>query len=320
MADYRGYVTAAGQEFEALAKEKGYPVTIGVVEIGDGILPDNESPINRTKLVNKIREFPAIVEQNKKAPAQWVVTCFIPVDDSLNGEGYNIREMGCKLVGQGAGILHSYRRIKGDWKPVLAEGEAKSFIYKLRFVPSHGELFTPTVDPSIVYVNKEELAEAIHDHETGQDRHEISGVKGLTKALDDKASKVHKHKWDEITEPPETASRWPSYEEVTNKPDLAAAKHTHPGTLTNPIPLAKEDLNTLVTPSVFRQESDANAAASLNYPEPKAGSLTVTVGAGVQQRYHVYNTSRIYTRAQYNTGAFTPLGPGLQHPEQAKRR
>lgn len=272
MADYRGYVTAAGLAFEALAKEKGYPVTIGVVEIGDGILPDNESPINRTKLVNKIREFPAIVEQNKKVPDQWVVTCFIPVDDSLNGEGYNITEMGCKLVGQGAGILHSYRRIKGDWKPVLAEGEAKSFIYKLRFIPSHGELLTPTVDPSIVYVNKEELAEAIHDHETGENRHEISGVKGLQAALDSKASKTH----------------------------------THPGTLTNPFSLVKEDLNTITNPGAYRQDNDGNATLVLNYPEAKSGSLIVTAGAGVQHRYHVYNTSRVYTRAQYNTGAFTP--------------
>ncbi|WDF90246.1 phage tail-collar fiber domain-containing protein [Aeromonas hydrophila] len=116
----------------------------------------------------------------------------------------------------------------------------------------------------------------------------------------------HRHQWGDLDQVPATASRWPRYDEVTNKPDLAAANHSHPGTLTNPIPLAKEDLNTIITPSVFRQESDANAAASQNYPEPKAGSLTVTVGAGVQQRYHVYNTSRVYTRAQYNTGAFTP--------------
>ncbi|MDF8328327.1 phage tail protein [Aeromonas salmonicida] len=116
----------------------------------------------------------------------------------------------------------------------------------------------------------------------------------------------HRHKWGELDQVPATASRWPSWAEVTSKPDLAAANHTHPGTLTNPIPLAKEDLNTLITPSVYRQDSDANAALVLNYPEPKSGSLTVTAGAGVQHRYHVYNTSRVYTRAQYNTGAFTP--------------
>ncbi|MDH0348163.1 hypothetical protein [Aeromonas dhakensis] len=84
------------------------------------------------------------------------------------------------------------------------------------------------------------------------------------------------------------------------------SNHTHPGTLTNPISLAQEDLNTIIIPSIYRQDLDKNAAAALNYPEPKSGSLTVTNGAGVQQRYHVYNTSRVYTRAQYSAGAFTP--------------
>ncbi|MDF2415864.1 pyocin knob domain-containing protein, partial [Aeromonas sp. 1HA1] len=133
----------------------------------------------------------------------------------------------------------------------------------------------------------------------------LEDAQGVTIAVEIKDGS-HRHQWAELDQVPATASRWPSWAEVTSKPDLAAGNHTHPGTLTNPIPLAKEDLNTLITPSVFRQDSDANAAASLNYPEPKAGSLTVTAGAGVQQRYHVYNTSRIYTRAQYNTGAFTP--------------
>ncbi|MDH0177445.1 phage tail protein [Aeromonas dhakensis] len=133
----------------------------------------------------------------------------------------------------------------------------------------------------------------------------LEDAQGVTIAVEIKDGS-HRHQWGELDQVPATASRWPTFAEVTDKPDLAAANHTHPGTLTNPIPLAKEDLNTLITPSVYRQDSDANAAASLNYPEPKAGSLTVTVGAGVQQRYHVYNTSRIYTRAQYNTGAFTP--------------
>lgn len=133
----------------------------------------------------------------------------------------------------------------------------------------------------------------------------LEDAQGVTIAVEIKDGS-HRHQWGELDQVPATASRWPSYAEVTNKPDLAPANHSHPGTLTNPLPLAKEDLNTLITPSVFRQDADANAAASLNYPEPKAGSLTVTVGAGVQQRYHVYNTSRIYTRAQYNTGAFTP--------------
>lgn len=171
MADFRGYVTAAGQQFEALAKQMNYPVTIGFVEIGDGRLPDDQNPIARTKLVNKLKEFPAIVEQDPKNPGQFVVTCYIPADDSINGNGYFIREMGCRLIGQGAGILYSYRRVSDDWKPVISSGEAKSYIYKLRFIPTHGELITPTIDPSIVLVDKEELERRFLKHSSEEDPH-----------------------------------------------------------------------------------------------------------------------------------------------------
>ncbi|KHA56851.1 hypothetical protein NM74_09950 [Aeromonas hydrophila] len=123
-------------------------------------------------------------------------------------------------------------------------------------------------------------------------------VNADSNVTDTRRQRTHDHHWDEILDPPPP----PTPEDI----GAAPVDHTPPGTLTNPIPLAKEDLNTIITPSVYRQDSDANAAVELNYPEPKAGSLTVTAGAGVQHRYHVYNTSRVYTRAQYNEGAFTP--------------
>lgn len=165
MADFRGYVTSAGQQFESLAKQMKYPVTIGFIEIGDGKLPDSESPITRTRLINPLKQFPAIVEQDDKNPGEWVATCYIPADDAINGAGYMIREMGCKLINQGNGILYAYRRVSDDWKPASDGGEAKSFIYKLRFIPSNGELLTPTIDPSVVLVPKDELARVMKAHE-----------------------------------------------------------------------------------------------------------------------------------------------------------
>ncbi|EKS7795105.1 phage tail protein, partial [Edwardsiella piscicida] len=168
MTDYRGYVTAAGQAFEALAKQMSYPVTIGFIEVGDGALPDSESPIARTRLVNSLKSFPAIVEQDLKNPGQWVASINIPADDDINGAGYFIREIGCKLVNQGSGILYAYRRVSDDWKPVITSGEAKSFIYKLRFIPSNGELLTPTIDPSVVLVNKDELDRTLKEHEASR--------------------------------------------------------------------------------------------------------------------------------------------------------
>lgn len=169
MADLRGYVTAAGQQFEALAKQMGYPVIIGMIEIGDGALPDSESPIARTRLVNPIASFPAIVEQDVKNPGQWVASIHIPPDHAINGAGYFIREIGCKLINQGAGVLYAYRRVSNDWKPIDTSGEAKSFIYKLRFIPSNGELLKPTIDPTVVLVDRDELDRVMKEHKESRD-------------------------------------------------------------------------------------------------------------------------------------------------------
>lgn len=56
----------------------------------------------------------------------------------------------------------------------------------------------------------------------------------------------------------------------------------------------------------YAQHANANTSLSLNYPEAQAGHLTVTSGAGVQQRYHVYNSTRVYLRAKYSSGAWKP--------------
>ncbi|WP_447824504.1 prophage tail fiber N-terminal domain-containing protein [Aeromonas salmonicida] len=116
---------------------------------------------------------------------------------------------------------------------------------------------------------------------------------------------AHNHSWADLTGVPTQATRWPVWGEVTGKPDLAAASHNHPGSLLNPISLAKEDLDTIKTPGHYAQHANVNTSAAQHYPENQAGSLIVTSGAGVQQRYHVYNTSRVWTRALYSTGAWT---------------
>lgn len=116
----------------------------------------------------------------------------------------------------------------------------------------------------------------------------------------------HRHKWGELDQVPATASRWPSWAEVTSKPDLAAANHTHPGSWLNPINLSTEDLDTLKEPKVYAQHANANTSAARHYPENSAGALIVSSGAGPQQTYLVYNSSRVWRRAQYSTGAWTP--------------
>ncbi|WCH28728.1 phage tail protein [Aeromonas salmonicida] len=56
----------------------------------------------------------------------------------------------------------------------------------------------------------------------------LEDAQGVTIAVEIKNGS-HRHQWGELDQVPATASRWPSWAEVTSKPDLAAANHTHPG-------------------------------------------------------------------------------------------
>lgn len=71
------------------------------------------------------------------------------------------------------------------------------------------------------------------------------------------------------------------------------------------IGLSTEDLDTLKTPGIYYQPTNANTSAARHYPETNAGTLLVYKNAGVTQVYIVYNSSRTYTRSQYSTGAWT---------------
>ncbi|MFQ2737416.1 phage tail protein [Aeromonas caviae] len=133
----------------------------------------------------------------------------------------------------------------------------------------------------------------------------LEDAQGVNIAVEIKAGS-HRHPWSELDGVPATASRWPSWAEVTAKPDLAAANHNHPGSWLNPINLGTEDLDTLKEPKVYAQHANANTSAARHYPENSAGALIVSAGAGPQQTYLVYNSSRVWRRAQYSTGAWTP--------------
>lgn len=71
------------------------------------------------------------------------------------------------------------------------------------------------------------------------------------------------------------------------------------------IGLSTEDLDTLKTPGIYYQPTNANTSAARHYPETNAGTLLIYKNAGVTQVYIVYNSSRTYTRSQYSTGAWT---------------
>lgn len=79
-----------------------------------------------------------------------------------------------------------------------------------------------------------------------------------------------------------------------------------PGTIGTSTELgANVDLDTMMTPGVWHQSANAEASTDLHYPEASAGSLVIYAAAGIVQEYRVYNSSRVWIRAQYSSGAWT---------------
>jgi len=61
------------------------------------------------------------------------------------------------------------------------------------------------------------------------------------------------------------------------------------------------DLNTYTTVGFYHQNTNANASSGTNYPAAAAGMLEVLAdGVMVYQRYTIYNSGQIYSRAYYN--------------------
>ncbi|OAT39136.1 phage tail protein [Proteus myxofaciens] len=69
---------------------------------------------------------------------------------------------------------------------------------------------------------------------------------------------------------------------------------------------ANQNLDNYKTPGVYCQSFNANTSIALNYPEASAGTLLIVKNAGITQLYYVYDSSRIYSRAQYSNGGWSP--------------
>ncbi len=66
-----------------------------------------------------------------------------------------------------------------------------------------------------------------------------------------------------------------------------------------------DDLDNMKTAGFYSQVVNAKATLANHYPVEKAGNLQVMTSAGTIQVYYVYNSSEVWSRAQYNTGAWT---------------
>ncbi|MFM2477366.1 phage tail protein [Celerinatantimonas sp. MCCC 1A17872] len=156
--DFRCYVTAAGFNYEATAKALSKTVNIQYIQLDRGMLSADESPVNVTEMVDSYGEqgrFNASVTEDPDNPGGFIVSCNIPADHSIDDQGYVINGAAAVLDN---GIIYAYRRVESDYK-VVGQGSAKSYIIRLRFLPSNADVISFTIDPSVVLVTQEDLAD-----------------------------------------------------------------------------------------------------------------------------------------------------------------
>lgn len=163
---YRTYVTQTGFGLEALANQQGTKVDFAKLVVGDGELPDSSNPANQTNLVNQVRHYPVTIEVDDKDPTIWVARAEIPAEDG----GFTIREAGVKVTDEN-GDLYCYARQPGDYKPVLAEGSAKSYTIRLKFIPGNASVIEAKIDPSVQFATPTDLSNALKEHEDKSDPH-----------------------------------------------------------------------------------------------------------------------------------------------------
>jgi phage-related tail fiber protein len=164
MSDYRTYVTQTGFGLERDAKFNNTHVDLAVLVIGDGVLADSSSPAERTDLLHQVREYGLTIEKDEKDPNVWIARAEIPAGDG----GFFIKEAGVKTKD---GYLYAYARQAGDYKPLLSEGQGKSYTIRLKFIPGNADTIQIKIDPSVQFATPTDLSNAVKAHIDADDPH-----------------------------------------------------------------------------------------------------------------------------------------------------
>jgi phage-related tail fiber protein len=165
MSDFRTYITQTGFGLERDAKFNNTQVGLAVLVVGDGVLPDAASPAERTDLIHQVREYAITIEKDEKDPNVWIARGEIPASDG----GFFIKEAGIKTTD---GELYSYARQAGDYKPLLEEGQGKSYTIRLKFVPGNADAIQIKIDPSVQFATPTDLENAVKEHLEEEDPHQ----------------------------------------------------------------------------------------------------------------------------------------------------
>ncbi len=188
---YLNYITLAGLDEEALAKEEARKVTIEKVVIGLGLLPDDEQPQNQAALLQSKAEAVCFVKAIDTEHGFYRVEADIPIPDT----GYNYFEIGTLTD---TGVLYSYARSRGDYVAGTADSDGKLTRIRLNFRTDNSELITITQDDSVLYTpitDFEVHVKDFNDHVKADKAHEQYERKdnAATDADIDSGSQEKKH-------------------------------------------------------------------------------------------------------------------------------
>ncbi len=142
--EYLNYITQAGLNEEALAKQEGRKVSITKVVLGLGLLPTNEQPQNQTTLLQPKEETVCFVKAIEAEYGFYRIEADIPIPS----EGYNYFEIGTVTD---TGVLYSYARSRGDYVAGTADSDGKLTRIRLNFRTDNTELITITHDDSVLF-------------------------------------------------------------------------------------------------------------------------------------------------------------------------
>ncbi|WP_421854479.1 phage tail protein [Marinomonas sp.] len=166
MSDFRTYITQTGFGLERDAKFNNTQVDLAVLVVGDGVLPDSASPAERTDLIHQVREYAITIEKDENDPNVWIARGEIPASDG----GFFIKEAGVKTTD---GYLYAYARQAGDYKPLLEEGQGKSYTIRLKFIPGNADAIQIKIDPSVQFATPTDLDNAVKAHVEEEDPHNV---------------------------------------------------------------------------------------------------------------------------------------------------
>ncbi|MDD9157005.1 tail fiber protein [Aliivibrio sp. S4TY2] len=142
--EYLNYITLAGLDEEALAKEEGRKVTIKKVVIGLGLLSDTKQPQHQAALLQSKAEAVCFVKAIDTERGFYRVEADIPIPDT----GYHYFEIGTLTD---TGVLYSYARSRGDYVAGKVDSDGKLTRIRLNFRTNNSELMTITQDDSVLY-------------------------------------------------------------------------------------------------------------------------------------------------------------------------